>query len=81
MLKMKATMETEAYVGSNGHFVIRQKDSFDEDAIVLLSYDQAMAMAEYIQANMAELLEAWNNSVEESNDMTPLQKDMFVSVK
>lgn len=74
MLKMKASMETEAYIGANGHFVIKQKDSFDEDAVILLSYEQAVEIASYIQSNVDELKEAWNNSVEEASDLKPLEE-------
>ena len=73
MLKMKASMETEAYIGANGHFVIKQKDYCDEDHIVLLSYEQAMAIVDYIQKNEHELKDVWNNSIESDFDLKPLE--------
>lgn len=72
-LKMKATMETEAYIGAGSYFVIKQKDPYDEDTMVLLSYDQAMSIAEYIMANKDEIKEAWNNAIDAEDDFQPLE--------
>lgn len=72
-LKMKATMETEAYIGAGCYFVIKQKDPYDEDTTVLLSYDQAMSIAEYIMANKDEIKEAWNSAIDAEDDFQPLE--------
>ena len=65
MLKMKATFETEAFIGGEGYLVITQKDYPEEDSNILLSYEQAILVAEYIMQNKDDLKCAWNDSKDE----------------
>lgn len=65
MLTMKPTMKTQTFIGGHGYLVIKQINYPDDDANILLSYEQAMLLSEYILQNKDDLKEAWNESKEE----------------
>ena len=65
MLKMKSTFETESYIGGKGYLVIKQLDYPNEESMILLSYEQALSVVEYIIENKDELKNAWNCSKDE----------------
>lgn len=59
-MKLKATFETEVYISEVGYIAIRQPGQHgDEEAIVLLSAEQARLVAEEL-SNLASDPNGWS---------------------
>lgn len=53
-MKLKQHYETEAYISESGYYVIKQSKWPDEDAVVLLSKEQARRIRDDITRQLRE---------------------------
>ncbi|WP_334067282.1 hypothetical protein [Burkholderia cepacia] len=67
-IKLKASYETEIYISQGGYLVIHQVNGLGEESRILLSPDQARAVASEISHQLEDT--TWWNSVvpEDEND-------------
>jgi len=65
MLKMKQAYEVEIYISKDGYLAFKQEDTFpNEDcSLVLLSYEQALVLRDYLPKLIAEQEAIWGGGV------------------
>lgn len=65
MLKMKQAYEVEIYISEQGYLAFKQEDTFpNEDCnLVLLSYEQALVLRDYLPKLIEQQEEAWGGGV------------------
>lgn len=67
MLKMKDAVACEIYVSDTGYLVFKQEGSWpnDEQSIVMLSYEQALILRDYMPKLIEQQEQLWNGGLEE----------------
>ena len=70
MLKMKQAYPVEIYISEPGYIAFKQERADwpdQENNLVLLSYEQALILKDYLPQLMASQEEAWNGGLEEKD--------------
>ncbi|WP_175920365.1 hypothetical protein [Burkholderia pyrrocinia] len=65
-IKLKATHETEVYISQGGYLAISQDSGDGEDAIVILSPEQARVVAKEIMRQLEDT-SWWDESISTDN--------------